>query len=450
MSKEKNTASTSTRQKKEFYSLEELALLEKRGVVIPSPQHVCIGREVSLEHMAEGSVLFPFCRITGSRTRIHPRAQIGPRGAVVLENSIVGTDSVIGKQGPVSLIESHSGPQTVLGSGTAEQSVFLGKETQTNDFTTGVGFRSRKGTLYEEDASSAQYTDTKMTILFPWVTLGSNVNLCDLMLSGGVGPEIGKFTEVGSGSIHFNFTIRGDKATASLFGNVPAGVFLQEKRLFIGGNNSLLGPLQAEFGALTAAGARIAGDLKNGLHLGQALPEGHREFDPRVFSKTKEIVEQQVHFVGQLVALIHWYEAVRFSLVQSEPERLALFQAAQQILVFNIHERIAQIESFIEALETSIRLLQQQPLPPRETIKEQKILLKHWPRLKEHLERFEKHFWEIPSLLANALQESASLHGPHYTRIIQNLPQNCQDLGKSWLESIVHRCEYFFKNELKF
>ncbi|MDP7463941.1 MAG: hypothetical protein QF614_05580, partial [SAR324 cluster bacterium] len=92
------------------------------------------------------------------------------------------------------------GPNSVLGSGVAEDCVFLGKETLFNDFTTGSGFRIRKGSLYEEDASIAQHTDTKMTILFPWVTLGSNSNLCDLLISGGNGPELGHFTEVGSGT----------------------------------------------------------------------------------------------------------------------------------------------------------------------------------------------------------------------------------------------------------
>ena len=274
MSQEKKNAAALARRKQEFYSPEELEALEKRGVSLPSPFHVCLGREVPLQHVGKGTVLYPYSRITGGRTCIHPKAQIGPRGAVVLENSTVGTESVIGNQGPVSLIDSHTGPQTVLGSGTAEQTVFLGKETRTNDFTTGVGFRARKGTLYEEDASSAQHTDTKMTILFPWVTLGSNLNLCDLILTGGMGPEIGEFTEVGSGTVHFNFTIRGDKATASLFGNVPAGVFLREKRLFVGGNNSLLGPLQAEFGALTAGGRAHYRRFKKRLESGTIAARG--------------------------------------------------------------------------------------------------------------------------------------------------------------------------------
>ena len=368
-----------------FYTIEELQSLQNQAVLIPSLAHVCLGREVPLKNIGDGVTLHPFCRITGEQTKIYAKSQIGPGGAVTIENSTVGSESVIGNQGPVTLSETITGPKTVLGSGEAEQAVLLGKETEFNDFSTGVGFRIRKGSLYEEDASSAQHTDTKMTILFPWVTLGSNVNLCDLILSGGVGPELGNFTEVGSGTVHFNFTIRGDKATASLFGNIPEGLFLKEKRLFIGGNNSLLGPLQAEFGALTAAGVRIAGNLKEGLNLGRGLPLGHRDYDPRIFSKTKEIIGQQVTYIGHLVALYHWYREIRFRSVPTNPERLALYQGGQRMLVLNIQEGIAQIERFIEGLDTSIQILSQQPLPPRSTIEEQQALLKHWPRLKEHL-----------------------------------------------------------------
>ena len=211
----------------------------------------------------------------------------------------------------------------------------------------------------------------------------------------------------------------------------------------------MLGPLQAEFGALTAAGVRIAGNVKEGLNLGRGLPLGHKDYDPRIFSKTKEIIGQQVTYIGHLVAMYHWYREIRIRSVSTNPERLALYQAGQRIIVLNIRERIAQIERFINGLETSIRILSQQPLPPRSTIAEQQALLKHWPHLKAHLEHYEEHFWEIPHLLSNALQESASLH-THYTQIIRNLPQASVNVGQSWLESIVHRCENYFKNELKF
>ena len=88
-------------------------------------------------------------------------------GPATIENSWIGENAIVGNLGPVTLKDTVVGPQTILGSGVAENAVFLGKETMINDFTTGFGFRVRKGSLYEEDSSSAQHTDTKMTVLFP-------------------------------------------------------------------------------------------------------------------------------------------------------------------------------------------------------------------------------------------------------------------------------------------
>ncbi len=432
-----------------YYTVQELQILQNQGVILPSPSHLCIGREVPLENINAGAVLYPFCTITGERTRIYPDARVGLRGSVSIHNSVVGSKAVIGNLGPVTLVETVTGPETVLGMGVAENSVFLGKETQVDDFTTGMGFRARKGSLYEEDSSSAQHTDTKMTILFPWVTLGSNINFCDALIAGGRGPDMGEFTEVGSGTVHFNFTLRGDKATASLFGNVPEGAFLRSERLFLGGNNSLLGPLSAQFGAFSAAGIRSAGELKAGLNLGRGLPTGHTDYNPNVFNHARRIIGQQVHYVGQLTALYHWYREVRMRLVGNNAERRRLYEAGQNVVALNIQERIKQVGRYVEGLETSIRILNQKPLPPRKTITEQEILLEHWSRLERHLKNYENHVWELPGVLSNALEETAARKDSVYTKVIRNLPEESVKFGQDWLHSIVHRCEHFFLNELK-
>ncbi|MGK5093403.1 hypothetical protein WDW89_15510 [Deltaproteobacteria bacterium TL4] len=430
-----------------YYSSDTLRDLQNNGVVIPAPEHVFITQDVPLNQIASGVVLYPSCRISGKNTHLHQEAVIGLRGPVCIENSTVGTQAVIGNLGPVTLNQTIVGPKTVLGSGVAEQAVFLGKETQVNEFTTGFGFRTRKGSLYEEDVSTAQYTDTKMTILFPWVTLGSNINFCDTLLAGGTGPELGNFSEVGSGTVHFNFTLRGDKATASLLGNVPNGVFLKEDRLFIGGNNSFIGPILGDFGAYTAAGIRVSGKLKPGLNLGKGFPTGNTDYNPQVYSRAKKIIGQQINFVGQLTALYHWYQKVRCPLA-TNLELRELYQAGGKIIELNIHERIKHIEHYVESLEGSIKILSEQPLPPKQTIEEQKTLLLHWPHLKEHLLLYEDHIWEVPVLLTQGLEESASKFSPQYTKVIQNLSNDSIESGIAWLSSIVYRCEHFFHHEV--
>ena len=84
----------------------------------------------------------------------------------------------------------------------------------------------REGTLMEEFSKAAHCVGFKETILFPYVTTGSLINFCDAFISGGT-DQI-NHSEIGSSYIHFNYTLNKDKATASLFGNVDDGVFLDQ------------------------------------------------------------------------------------------------------------------------------------------------------------------------------------------------------------------------------
>jgi len=80
----------------------------------------------------------------------------------------------------------------------------------------------REGCLLEEEANGAHTVGLKQTILFPFVTLGSIVNFCDILMAGGTDRR--NHSEVGSSYIHFNYTPNQDKATASLIGDVAYGV----------------------------------------------------------------------------------------------------------------------------------------------------------------------------------------------------------------------------------
>ena len=128
-----------------FYSPEEIRKIQERGVQIPDVRSVLIAREVKPAHILPGCIIHPFSRISGAKTQIHSSAQIGVDGPATIENSWIGENAIVGNLGPVTLIDTVVGPQTILGSGVAENAVFLGKETIINDFTTGFGFRVRKG-----------------------------------------------------------------------------------------------------------------------------------------------------------------------------------------------------------------------------------------------------------------------------------------------------------------
>ncbi|MBI3993074.1 MAG: hypothetical protein HY342_07355, partial [Candidatus Lambdaproteobacteria bacterium] len=330
-------------------------------------------------------------------------------------------------------------PRTVLGCGVAEDAVFLGKEVDDPAFTTGYGFRVRKGSLYEEDANSAQHTDTKMTILLPWVTLGSNINWCDVLVAGGVGPGLGQFSEVGSGAVHFNFTPRGDKATASLLGDVTDGVFLDRSRLFLGGNTSLVGPCEADFGAVTGAGGRHAGRLAAGLNAAPPVDGGAaREFDLEIYGAVKRVVASQVRYIAQLSALAAWYAGGRAPLARGDAERTALYARGAEIVALNIAERIGQLGGLAARMERSVRRLEERA--PRDArLPQQRALLRHWPAMQARLLAHGESHQPPPDVLTAALQAAQALHGPAYTRIVRALPPPAREAGRRWLAGIAAR-----------
>ena len=432
-----------------YYNSEQLKNLQQRGVVIPDLSTVKIGMEVSPENICSGSTLHPFVRINGSKTKIYSGANIGVYGPATLENSWIGENAVVGNLGPVTLKETIVGPKSILGSGVAEQAVLLGKETMVNDFTAGYGFRIRKGSLYEEDASSAQHTDTKMTVLFPWATLGSNINFCDVILAGGTAPELGYFSEVGSGTIHFNFSIRGDKATASLFGDVSRGVFLDQERLFIGGNNSLLGPIQAEFGAMTAADVRINGTLSKGLHFGHSLPKGKIDYDPRIFLGVMGIVKKQVNVLAELTALSHWYQHIRMACVSQTPEHKFLYESGLRMVELNFQERFSQLNRFMEAVQSSYNLIANQKKVLKNEITEQKYLLDSWLNIQTKLAAPINFEHPVPQSLINSIKDQQNQGNVVYTQLIQNLSQAGKQAGKQWMKSISENVINVFNEEIK-
>ena len=428
-----------------FYSKKDLRKLLERGVHIIDLNLVHITKDVQLENIVSGCTIYPFVRITGLKTKIHSGARIGVRGPAVLENSLIGKNAVIGELGQVTLIDTVVGPKSVLGAGVAEQAVFLGKETMFNDFTTGYGFRVRKGSLFEEDASSAQHTDTKMTILFPWSTLGSDINFCDALLSGGTGPEHGSFSEIGSGTIHFNYSIRGDKATASLFGDVFQGVFLDQERLFIGGNNSLLGPIKAEFGAMTAAGSRFNGKLPTGLNFGHPLPKSKVDYDARIFSSASVIVKNQINVLAELTALANWYKQVRINCAAQDQEQKLLYESGLRMIELNYQERMHQLNRYVDFLENSVRRMSSIKASKKE-ISEQKDLLSRWPKLGNEFKNLEKYEAQIPETLKIEFENIQSQGKLNYTEKIKNLSQNGKQSGKTWLSEIARNFHNIYVN----
>ena len=183
--------------------------LIQKGVIIPNPESVEIGSDIKIENISDdGVIIHSGCRLFGKSTLIMGQTEIG-------------------YESPVTIQDCQIGPQVMLKGGYFKESVFLEKASA------GSGSHVREGCIFEEEAKIAHTVGLKQTILFPFVTLGSLINFCDCLMTGGTSRK--DHSEVGSSYIHFNFTPNQDKATPSLLGDVPKGVMLDQLPIFLGG-----------------------------------------------------------------------------------------------------------------------------------------------------------------------------------------------------------------------
>jgi UDP-N-acetylglucosamine/UDP-N-acetylgalactosamine diphosphorylase len=267
-------------------------------------------------NISSDAVIHPGCRITGSS--IGPGCEIGAEAPVTMENCRLGRG-------------------VKLKGGYFSGAVFL------DGATMGSGAHVREGTILEEEANGAHTVGLKQTVLLPFVTLGSLINFCDMLMAGGTSRK--DHSEVGSSYIHFNFTPNQDKATASLVGDVPRGVLLNQKPVFLGGQGGLVGPARIAYGCVIAAGGICRKDIlaENQLHIPAAPVEKTVPFQPGVYGNIDRIVKNNLIYIGNIRALKAWYENVRVLFIRDDFDR-ACHEGALANLDLILKERFQRLE----------------------------------------------------------------------------------------------------------
>lgn len=303
---------------------EKLADLAARGVEIVDRRQTYVAPEVRVERIHAGAVLHPGTRVQGARTFLGPGAELG-------------------REGPVVAVDCVLGEKARIDGGFAQGAVLL------RGASAGSAAHLREGTLLEEEASTAHAVGLKQTIVLCFGTLGSLINFCDALLAGGTSRE--DHSEVGSGFIHFNFTpwgARGDKATASLIGDVPQGVLLREPRIFLGGAGGMVGPRKVGFGAVVGAGQVLRKDVPEGRMVLQPPRALDQEYVAGALDGVEPRAGRNVGYIAQLHALRAWYGEVRLARVPaSRGDLRAVISAAIEVIERNIEEREKRLASFL-------------------------------------------------------------------------------------------------------
>jgi hypothetical protein len=307
-----------------------LAHLASKGVIIPDFRQVFIGPEVNLANIQPGTRLFPGVRVLG-------------------KDSVIGRNAVVGSEGPAVLDNVALDDQAEIASGYVTNTVLL------RGARIGSNGHVRACTLLEEEASTAHAVGLKQSVLMSFSTLGSLINFCDAIVAGGTSRS--NHTEIGSGSINFNFTPwgeRGDKATPTLLGNVYDGALLDNERIFLGGLSGVIGPTQISFGAVTVAGTIIRQDVKPNT-LFSTVPrkiEAPINLRSRVFSERK--YQHNLNFISNLFALREWYRQIRLARLPDTPQfgyRKNIINFAIALIDQMISERLARLSDYLRPFD---------------------------------------------------------------------------------------------------
>ncbi|MGB6012759.1 MAG: protein GlmU [Desulfobacterales bacterium] len=400
--------------------------LLQKGVKIPNPQSIEIGREVDTDRISgDGVIIYSGCKIFG-------------------QSMLILQGSILGYEGPVTIKNCQLGPQVELKGGFFRDAVFL------KNVKMGSGSNVREGTILEEESSVANSVGLKQTILFPFVTLGSLVNFCDCLMSGGTSRK--DHSEVGSSFIHFNYTPNQDKATPSLIGDVPRGVILNQRPIFLGGQGGLVGPCRLEFGTVTSAGSIIRKDeLRPGrLIFSGTGKDGSIPFMPGIYQNIKRIVLNNIVYIANLIALMQWYTYVRSQFI-SDDFTEPLFVGLKEKLRMAIDERIQRLKALSQKMPDSVIAYQNYA---KENASSR--ILKQKNEFYERGNELEEYFRSQANIgvkenlrdgFMEKIRRSVQTSGKDYISVIKGLKDTDKEQGTLWLQSIV---DHITDDALKF
>lgn len=310
-------------------SNEIIVELIRRGVQIPNPLTLDIGPEVNPDRISgDDVVLYPGCRIYGAKT-------------------VMSAGVRLGAEAPVTVEDCRLGPKVELKGGYFKKAVFLEKSSM------GSGAHVREGSILEEEADGAHCVGLKQTILFPFVTLGSLINFCDCLMAGGTSRK--NHSEVGSSYVHFNFTPDGDKTTASLFGDVPRGVMLNQRPIFLGGQGGAVGPVRVGYGVVTVAGSILRDNIgaEDRLIIPAPHPGAEKDVTPFAYKNLRRVVANNVVYMANLVALEEWYRYVRRPFFTAQDLGLLVYEGALEMLALAKEERIKRLQIMVDKIVPS-------------------------------------------------------------------------------------------------
>lgn len=395
---------------------ELIEILQKKGVKILCPESVEIGEDIIVDRISgDNVVIHSGCRLFGSETLLMPGVQLGYEAPTTVHNCQIGRD-------------------VQLKGGFFYGSTFLEKSSMSS------GAQVRESCLLEEGTRGAHNVGLKHTILFPFVTLGSLINFCDCLMAGGTDER--NHSEVGSSYIHFNYTPDQDKTTASLIGDVPRGVMINQSPIFLGGQGGIVGPVRIEYGTVVAAGTIVRKDIReqNSMLLGNPAIARSIPFYANTYSNLSRIVKLNTVYISNLIALRRYYLDIRSLFIRNDNMEEELHKGAVDKIESAIEERIKQLEQLANKMPRSIEIQEERVIKSSEKAGlKKKEFFERWQDIRETFKNCldESGDSSKEGIFSQFIENSIARNGKEYIVVIKSLATEESLAGTSWLQDLV-------------
>ncbi len=387
--------------------------LIERGVVIPCPESVEVDYDFPPEQIAPGVVIHAGSKILGAKTSIGPQCEIGSEAPATLENC-------------------------QLGKGVSLKGGYFSGATFLDGSNMGSGAHVRSGTLLEEEANGAHTVGFKQTIFLPFVTAGSLINLCDCLMAGGTSRK--NHSEIGSSYIHFNFTPHQDKATASLIGDVPRGVMLDQPPIFLGGQGGLVGPARIDFGTVIPAGVVCRQDVlvRNQFFLPSSIVSVKlQKYDQGLYRSINRIITNNLVYIANIQALKTWYLRARKRLMSGNEFAKACWAGALGQLEMGIEERIKRLGELAGKMPRSLEIAQADEYFPQDIRFQQQAFYERWPEIERKLKEGPADNIAVAEQDIFFAEWNKLNKDTPYPEAVGKLSAKARVAGTAWLQAIV-------------
>jgi UDP-N-acetylglucosamine/UDP-N-acetylgalactosamine diphosphorylase len=257
------------------------------------------------------------------------------------------------------------------------------------------------------------------------------------------GTDEKNHSEVGSSYIHFNYTPNQDKATASLIGDVPRGVMLNQPPIFLGGQGGLVGPARIAYGVVTAAGTIVRKDLlkENTMLLGSPALDRSLPFHRGLYGNLRRIIDLNFTYISSLLALRRWYLSVRSRFIGALPMEHALHEGAVRTLDKAVSERVKRLGEVADRMPRSIQLHKEIGTGPSQgaAAMRKREFHERWNDIARHFETSgdRKGDTALQDAFMSALEAAIGKHGKNYLTVIRGLEPGHAEKGTAWLQSLV-------------